>query len=135
MPSESRQDPDSCANASGRASADPKEWGPHGWQFLRACAIACDSGSSEAYHRFFSLLPEVLPCAACRSHSRDYLLQCPLDLQDLPRWVDTFEATVAKRVKHRRPPSLLGIWVVLLLVIGGVALSLACCTPNRGKMR
>ena len=80
-----------------RPNVDPKLWGPPAWAFLRYCAVACDNTCSESYRRFIELLPEVLPCEQCRVHSAAYIVDNPVDTNNLVKWIDRFQQAVSKR--------------------------------------
>jgi hypothetical protein len=113
---------------------DPRLWGPPAWQFLRHAAEACDASSSDAYRKFFSLLPEILPCEKCRAHSSEYLAQVPIDTSNLEAWVDAFQRDVAFRkttsgawggaasAGHNAPS--VGVVVVVSILVGLVAAAL-----------
>lgn len=80
-----------------RPNVDPKIWGPPAWKFLRYCAVACDDTCSESYRRFLELLPDVLPCEQCREHSAAYIVENPVDTNNLVKWIDRFQQAVSKR--------------------------------------
>lgn len=80
-----------------RQNVDPKIWGTCAWTFLRHCAEACDDTCQESYRQFIELLPEVLPCEQCREHSGRYIMENPVDTDDLVSWIDRFRLAVAER--------------------------------------
>ena len=80
-----------------RRNLDPQVWGPCAWQFLFDAAEACDAASGDAYRRFLELLPEVLPCAACRAHAAAYVRRHPVDVEALPAWLRAFREDVRRR--------------------------------------
>ena len=116
-----------------RKNLEPKQWGPGGWQFLRDCVYACDDASRESYLQLMRLLPNVLPCAACRQHCRAFLETNPPEAApDLAEWLDTFEWEVAVRVRPALSWSGLVPVLVLLLIVTVAAVVLF--TKNRSKV-
>jgi hypothetical protein len=85
-----------------RANVHPSEWGPQAWAFLKTSAQACDASCAEDYEAFLKLLPSVLPCERCRGHAAAYLREHPVDTDDLPGWLDRFEAHVEKTKRRER---------------------------------
>jgi len=79
-----------------RTNVHPAEWGPPAWAFLKKSALACDASCAEDYAAFMKLLPSVLPCERCRAHAAAYLRAHPVDTDDLPGWLERFEAHVAE---------------------------------------
>jgi hypothetical protein len=61
---------------------DPAVWGKHGWIFLHSLTMAYPDNPSEndiqTYKNFFMLLPEVLPCSACRQHLKEHFCRFSL---------------------------------------------------------
>lgn len=100
-----------------RRNVHPSVWGPPAWAFLRSSAEACDEESQEAYRAFFELLPQVLPCARCREHSRSYLREHPVDVKDLPAWLTRFEAHVQRSKLQTRDGGKTSRGFPLLLVL------------------
>jgi hypothetical protein len=108
-----------------RANLPPAAWGPSAWLFLQNCLHAYDDQSRAAYLQLLRLLPEVLPCEACREHCRAYLRDAPPELrQDLQAWLADFRADVAARTRPR-PFFSAALVLVLLLAIALVAALLA----------
>ena len=61
---------------------DPTVWGKHAWIFLHSLTMAYPDNPSEndvqTYKNFFMLLPEVLPCSACREHLKEHMCRFSL---------------------------------------------------------
>ena len=69
---------------------DTKYWGPSGWKLLHLIAAANKDPSESKKHclySFFSSLPYVLPCKYCRMSLSEYIIEHPIDLDNLPRWL------------------------------------------------
>ena len=79
-----------------RKNIDPKVWGPHAWQFLADCAESIDEDSYDDYKLLIDLLPDVLPCAQCRGHCREYLDLNPLpSVEGIHNWLADFKSHVS----------------------------------------
>ena len=102
-------------------------WGSAGWTFLRSCAHASDAQTRSSYNQFFRLLPEVLPCEACRRHTREYVVEHPPEAAaDLEVWLCDFEAAVKRRVRRKLPEHLGVEWVAIpVLLVVAVAIVFA----------
>lgn len=111
-----------------RANLDPAIWGEKGWAFLENCLHAYDPTSRNAYLRFLHVLPEVLPCATCRQHAREFLTaHPPEERHDLSGWVEDFRMGVAERVRPQRcafHASTL-LLLMLLTLVGALVLGFA----------
>ena len=61
---------------------DPTVWGKHAWIFLHSLTMAYPDNPSEndvqTYKNFFMLLPDVLPCSACREHLKEHMCRFSL---------------------------------------------------------
>lgn len=103
----------SCIGKVMRRNIDPHIWGGHAWRFLEACAAALDDRGEgacyESYKQLIALLPEVLPCAQCREHCKEYLREYPLPpARDIMAWLREFREAVKRRKEmlrqcNRRP--------------------------------
>lgn len=80
-----------------RANVDPRIWGPSAWKFLEHCAEAIDEKSIDSFRRLVDLLPDVLPCEACREHSAKYIATHPLSGNDVKSWLKDFKSAVSLR--------------------------------------
>ena len=104
-----------------RVNLDPSEWGEKGWAFLDSCLRSCDPSSRSSYVKFLRVLPEVLPCANCRRHTREFLTKNPPeDHHDLLVWLRDFRADVAARV-HPQACAFSASTVFLLVLMVSVA--------------
>lgn len=70
------------------------EWGPAAWTFLHASTFAVpkqlSSEQQHAFKTFFTYLPEVLPCAVCREHYKQYVSRHPIQTstrEELSKWL------------------------------------------------
>lgn len=87
-----------------RENLDPKQWGPCAWNFMENCAKGCDGVSMAAYEEFVRLIPDLLPCEACRNHASEYIKMHPVIRSDPAAWVRAFREHVAAAVARRRVP-------------------------------
>ena len=60
---------------------DTRFWGPSGWRLLHLISF-----QSKNVHRFFELLPWVLPCKFCRASLHDYYAMDPIPAKDYAEW-------------------------------------------------
>lgn len=63
---------------------DPIVWGRHGWIFLHSITMAYPdnptANDKQKFRDFFMLLPDVLPCSACKQHLKEHM--CKYSLQE-----------------------------------------------------
>lgn len=104
-----------------RRNVHPSVWGRPAWQFLEACAEACDAPSAPHYEAFVRLLPYVMPCEKCRLHAAKYIEEHPPDTADLKGWLRRFQEHVSQQ-KQRTAPS-------------SAPLPARCEMPSRGLAR
>ncbi len=61
---------------------DPIVWGRHGWIFLHSITMAYPdkptANDKQQFGDFFMLLPDVLPCSACKQHLKEHMCKYPL---------------------------------------------------------
>ena len=85
----------------------PHVWGPHGWKFMHAVALAYpDNPSTEekrAASQFFTSLEYLLPCESCKQNFRKELQMFPLQpalesKQKLNEWLTALHNSVNKRL-------------------------------------
>jgi hypothetical protein len=81
-----------------RHNINPEIWGGCAWDFLLHCAQGADERSYESYKKLVDLLPDVLPCSACREHCDKYIRENPLDdaRNDITGWLERFRSQVAQ---------------------------------------
>ncbi len=90
--------------------------------------VAADEPTRHSYHEFLRLLPEVLPCAACRRHCAAYLARSPPEESpDLRAWLADFRKDVEERVQQERAQSrtrtvLVALACILLAALMAAAL-------------
>jgi len=86
----------------------PHVWGPHGWRFMHAVALAYPESPSEeekkAAFQFFSSLEYLLPCESCKNNYRKELQTFPLQpalasKQKLNEWLTALHNSVNTRLK------------------------------------
>lgn len=86
----------------------PHVWGPHGWRFMHAIALAYPESPSEeekkAAFQFFSSLEYLLPCESCKNNYRKELQMFPLQpalasKQKLNEWLTALHNSVNARLK------------------------------------
>lgn len=119
----------------------PETWGPFAWSFLHTIASRADQIPKPCLLQFFRLIGSVLPCAACRDHYRDHLLNQPLEeiereRKSVDEWlwnlhnrvndslgVDTSKrpslADVRKRYSKLPPFAMTGVWQLLYAIAFG----------------
>lgn len=80
-------------------------WGPHGWRFLHYVTIGFPEQPSEVekmnVYTFFQSVADVLPCAECRGHFRELLIDSPPRVQsgrELREWLFQAHNTVNERL-------------------------------------
>lgn len=85
----------------------PHVWGPHGWKFMHAVALAYPEKPSmeekKAAAQFFSSLEYLLPCESCKQNYRKELQAFPLtpaleSKQKLNEWLTELHNSVNKRL-------------------------------------
>jgi hypothetical protein len=85
----------------------PHVWGPHGWKFMHAVALAYPDNPSveekRAAAQFFTSLEYLLPCESCKQNFRKELQAFPLQpalesKQKLNEWLTTLHNSVNKRL-------------------------------------
>lgn len=83
-------------------------WGPSTWKSMNAIAFTFPDEPTEdqrrAYHTWFTLFTEVLPCQECREHYRQLLKTHPIDTRSrshLTRWLVEAHNAVNKRLKRK----------------------------------
>lgn len=86
----------------------PHVWGPHGWKFMHAVALAYPENPSveekKAAAQFFTSLEYLLPCESCKQNYRKELQAFPLapaleSKQKLNEWLTELHNSVNKRLK------------------------------------
>lgn len=86
----------------------PHVWGPHGWKFMHAVALAYPNDPSleekRAAAQFFTSLEYLLPCESCKQNYRKELQSFPLQpalesKQKLNEWLTTLHNSVNERLK------------------------------------
>lgn len=86
----------------------PHVWGPHGWKFMHAVALAYPETPSveekQAALQFFSSLEYLLPCESCKQNFRKEIQMFPLkpalvSKQKLNEWLTEVHNSVNKRLK------------------------------------
>ena len=140
------------------------EWGPAAWKFLHSATFAVPKRLSpeqqHAFKTFFTYLPDVLPCAICREHYKQYVLNHPIQTstrEELSKWLvgvhnNVNEITNKPRISyecacqkysytHQKPTSnrtwairMIQITVALTFIIGVViviTLMVQSCRQNR----
>ena len=114
-----------------RKNLEPKIWGAGAWKFLHDCVYAADNESRASYDTLMRLLPDILPCAKCRSHARVFMQEHPPDrASDLDAWLTDFENQVrdSKRAAPRfvpaQPSALCRILVIIMVAL---IVLLICC--------
>lgn len=85
----------------------PHVWGPHGWKFMHAVALAYPENPSaeekKAAFQFFTSLEYMLPCESCKQNFRKEIAAMPVipaleSKQTLNEWLTTFHNSVNKRL-------------------------------------
>lgn len=85
----------------------PHVWGPHGWKFMHAVALAYPENPSaeekKAAFQFFTSLEYMLPCESCKQNFRKEIAAMPLipaleSKQTLNEWLTTLHNSVNKRL-------------------------------------
>ncbi len=75
---------------------DPRVWGPHFWFVLHLISFNYPDNPStfdkEQHKAFYHSVKDILPCANCRQHYKNYLSQYPIEpnldrRMDLITWV------------------------------------------------
>ena len=99
-----------------RENLNPSTWGPCAWTFMEAMARGLDAGSRRSFERFLELLPDLLPCEACRQHSRVYVDSMPLGGCSPVRWVQDFRSHVQKQ--RPRPDGTFDVFLVMSVAVG-----------------
>jgi hypothetical protein len=79
----------------------PAIWGPKTWYLLHIITIQ-PKRKSEDYHRFFSNLQYLLPCAKCRNSYKEHLVALPVPKgkTELARWFIQLHNRVNESVKQ-----------------------------------
>ena len=66
-----------------RININPNIWGPKGWFFLDSIILSYPLNPSfddkKKFREFFTLVPEMLPCAKCRQHYGEFISKFPLN--------------------------------------------------------
>lgn len=85
----------------------PHVWGPHGWKFMHAVALAYPETPSveekKAAFQFFTSLEYLLPCESCKQNFKKELQSFPLQpalesKQALNEWLTALHNSVNKRL-------------------------------------
>ena len=85
----------------------PHVWGPHGWKFMHAVALAYPETPSveekKAAFQFFTSLEYLLPCESCKQNFKKELQMFPLQpalesKQALNEWLTALHNSVNKRL-------------------------------------
>ena len=85
----------------------PHVWGPHGWKFMHAVALAYPEAPSaeekKAALQFFTSLEYLLPCESCKQNFRKELQSFPLQpalesKQKLNEWLTALHNSVNQRL-------------------------------------
>jgi len=79
---------------------DTRFWGPSGWRLLHL--IAFETSASKELHRFFELLPWVLPCKFCRASLSDYYAMDPAPSQDFAPWLYRIHNRVNGKLRDQK---------------------------------
>lgn len=95
---------------------NPNVWGPHGWFFLDSIVLSLpDNLSYEQkiiFKNFFTSLQDVLPCAACREHYKQNLIEFPLTdtilskKENIIKWILSIHNNVRKKDENKLPISI-----------------------------
>jgi hypothetical protein len=100
------------------ATGDPTQWGPALWSVLHILAAhiggqEMDVDQARDFDVIISLLPQVLPCAACQAHSKAYIAANPFEAikntkvaGDLARYVQTWLLTFHNAVRTQNGQSI-----------------------------
>ena len=91
-----------------RPLLDISRWGPSGWHFMTAIALAAPEKFTEEhkehYKSFYETLPPVLPCPTCGVHFKKKLPVPPHALhgrESLFRWIVDGHNEVNRRTRKR----------------------------------
>lgn len=85
----------------------PHVWGPHGWKFMHAVALAYPESPSveekKAAFQFFTSLEYLLPCESCKQNYKKELQMFPLQpalesKQALNEWLTALHNSVNTRL-------------------------------------
>ena len=76
---------------------DTRFWGPSGWRFLHLVAF-----QTKNPHRFFELLPWVLPCKYCRASLHDYYAVDPVPTKDYANWLYRIHNRVNGKLRDQK---------------------------------
>jgi hypothetical protein len=79
---------------------DTKYWGPSGWKLLHL--IAAGNPPQRCANAFFSSLPYVLPCKYCRASLSEYILDSPIDTDNLPKWLYKIHNCVNAKLRAQK---------------------------------
>lgn len=84
---------------------DTRFWGPSGWRLLHLISFAYNPQKDKpAFHRFFEILPFVLPCKYCRSNLTEHYEDNPIDLrsqESLSRWLYKIHNLVNEKLRSQ----------------------------------
>ena len=95
---------------------NPNVWGPHGWFFIDSIVLSLPNILSyeqkNIYKNFFTSLQDVLPCAACREHYKQNLIEFPLTdailskKENMIKWILNIHNNVRKKDEKKTPISI-----------------------------
>lgn len=90
---------------------NPNVWGPHGWFFIDSIVLSLPNNLSyeqkNIYKNFFISLQYVLPCAACREHYKQNLIEFPLTdailskKENMIKWILNIHNNVRKKDENK----------------------------------
>jgi hypothetical protein len=83
---------------------DTRFWGPSGWRLLHLVAHAAPSLPSHDVHKFFELLPYVLPCKFCRASLTDYIAADPIptNTSEYAQWLYRIHNRVNGKLRDQK---------------------------------
>jgi hypothetical protein len=76
---------------------DTRFWGPSSWRLLHLMSF-----HSANIHRFFELLPWVLPCKYCRASLHDYYTADPVPTKDYAQWLYRIHNRVNGKLRDQK---------------------------------
>jgi hypothetical protein len=107
-----------------RVNLIPTFWGPCAWHFLDSVATGMDKESMPYFEQLVGLLPFILPCASCRTHTTQYLATHPITTDNPRQWLQDFQTYVRdskpqgdKKVKFNEVTVLVGLIVISLMLL------------------
>ena len=79
---------------------DTRFWGPSGWRLLHI--VAFETPESHDLHKFFELLPWVLPCKFCRASLHDYYAMDPVPIRNYAPWLYRIHNRVNGKLRDQK---------------------------------